>query len=109
MYLRHRLLQLPQGTMLLPQPSSDLLFYWHLIDDAFIIQHNIPSSYKSFMQRMDSFGDDGAQLEWESLGLTLYVDFLDVHNIQLNPDGSITTSTYKKPINLYRFCPPTSA
>lgn len=47
------------------------------------------------------------QLEWEIPGLTWQLEFMSLH-IQLNPDGSITTSTHQKPINLYLFCPPTS-
>ena len=90
------------------QPNNNLLFYRRLIDDAFIIQRNIPDGYTRFMQRMNSFGDDGARLEWESPGPSRAVDFLDRH-IKLNPNGSITTSTYQKPMNLYLFRPPTSA
>jgi hypothetical protein len=90
------------------QPDNNLLFYRRLIDDAFIIQRNIPDGYEHFMQRMNSFGDDGARLEWESPGPSRAVDFLDLH-IKLNPNGSITTSTYQKPMNLYLFRPPTSA
>ena len=95
-----------EATLLL-QPSSQLLFYRHLIDDAFIIQRNITSGYERFMQRMNSFGDDRLRLEWELPGPTRNVDFLDL-NIQLNPNGSITPSTYQKPMNIYLFCPPTS-
>jgi hypothetical protein len=90
------------------QPDSALLFYRRLIDDGFIIQRNIPHGYNNFMLRMNSFGDDGARLEWESPGPARAVDFLDL-TIQLNLDGSITTSTYQKPMNLYLFRPPTSA
>jgi hypothetical protein len=57
---------------------------------------------------MNSFGNNGARLEWESPGLSRAADFLDLH-IKLNPNGSITTSTYQKPMNLYLFRPPTSA
>jgi hypothetical protein len=74
------------------QPNNNLLFYRRLIDDALIIQRNIPDRYEHFMQRMNSFGDDGARLEWESPGPSRAVDFLDLH-IKLNPNGSITTST----------------
>jgi hypothetical protein len=60
------------------------------------------------MQCMDSFGDDVVRLEsWESTGPTREVGFLDLH-IQPTPDGSITTSTYQKPMNVHLFCPPTS-
>jgi hypothetical protein len=58
-------------------------------------------------QHMNFFGDNGARLEWESPGPSHVVDFLDLH-IKLNPNGSIITSTYQKPMRLYLFRPPTS-
>ena len=33
------------------KPESTLLFYRRLIDDAFVIQHNVPNGYEHFMQR----------------------------------------------------------
>jgi hypothetical protein len=60
------------------------------------------------MQQMNSFREDGAQLEWESPGPSREVDFLDLH-IQHNQNGPITTSMDQKPMNLYIFCLPTSA
>jgi hypothetical protein len=57
---------------------------------------------------MNSFGDDRGQLEWESPGPSRAVNFLNLH-IKLNPNGSITTSMHQKPMNLYLFCPSTSA
>jgi hypothetical protein len=57
---------------------------------------------------MNSFGQEGARLEWESPGPGCAVDFLNV-NIQINRDGTLTTSTFQKPMNLYLFRPPASA
>jgi hypothetical protein len=72
--------------ILLLKPNNDLLFYQRLIHDAFIIQRNISNAYNCFvMQRMNSFGDNRARLEWESSRPLRAVDFLDLH-IKLNLD-----------------------
>jgi hypothetical protein len=52
------------------------------------------------MQAMNYFGQEGAQLEWESPGSACAFDFLDL-NIQINRDGTLTTSTFQKPMNLW--------
>ena len=90
------------------QPGLAPIFYRRLIDDAFIIQCNPPHGYTHFLTAMNSFGEDGSRLEWESPGPGRAVDFLDLH-IELNHDGSLTTSTFQKPMNLYLFRPPASA
>jgi hypothetical protein len=59
------------------------------------------------MQAMNSFGQEGARFEWESPGPGCAVDYLDL-NIQINRDGTLTTSTFQKPMNLYLFRPPAS-
>jgi hypothetical protein len=96
-----------EETILL-QPDIAPIFYRRLIDDAYIIQRNTPQGYTNFLQAMNSFGQEGARLEWESPGPGCAVDFLNV-NIQINRDGTLTTSTFQKPMNLYLFRPPASA
>jgi hypothetical protein len=99
----------PEETALL-QPNIVPIFCYRLIDsDAYIIQHNTLQGYTSFMQAMNSVGQDGSQLEWESPGPRGAFNFLDLH-IQFNPEGSLTmTSTFEKPRNVYLFQPPASA
>jgi hypothetical protein len=84
------------------QPGIAPIFYRRLIDDAYVILDNTLHGYNQFMTAMNSFGEDGARLVWESPGPGRAVDFLDLH-IQLNQDGSLTTSTFQKPMNLYLF------
>jgi hypothetical protein len=60
------------------------------------------------MQAINSFGQEGARLEWESPRPGCAVDFLDL-NIQINRDGTLTRSTFQKPMNLYLFRLPASA
>jgi hypothetical protein len=54
------------------------------------------------MQSMNPFEDDGACLKWKAPGPAHGVDFLNLH-IQFILDGSITTSTCEKLMNLYQF------
>jgi hypothetical protein len=96
-----------EETILL-QPDIAPIFYPRLIDDAYIIQRNTPQGYTNFIQAMNSFGQEGARLEWESPGPGCAVDFLDL-NILITRDGTLTTTTFQKPMNLYLFRPPVSA
>ena len=58
---------------------------------------------------MNNFGPPGARLEWEcDIGPTKSINFLDLQ-VSIELDGSITTSTYQKPMNLYLYRPPCSA
>jgi hypothetical protein len=86
------------------QSDNDLLFYWHLIDHAFIIQHNITDGYERFMQRMNSFCDDEARLEWESPGPSREILFHLVHTYPTQPEWlHHHQGMYKKLMNLYMF------
>jgi hypothetical protein len=90
------------------QPDIAPIFYQRLIDNAYIIQRNTPHGYTPFMQAMNAFGQEGARLKWESPGPGCAVNFLDF-NIQINQDGSLTTSTFQKLMSIYLFRPPASA
>jgi hypothetical protein len=58
---------------------------------------------------MNDFGTPGARLEWEATPPGREVNFLDLH-LRLDPaSGSISTSSFQKPTNLYLYRPPTSA
>ena len=87
-----------------------LLLHARLIDDAIQIwdfahltpeiQHN----FKTHMEQELKFGT----LDWKAEPLAKQVDFLDL-TISLEKDGSITTKTYVKPMNLHLYIPPRSA
>jgi hypothetical protein len=81
---------------------TTIFYRSRLIDDAYIFQLYIPSGYTNFLPLMDYFGQDGAQLEWESSGPSCAIDCLDI-NIQLNQDGSLITSRFQHPMNLSLF------
>jgi hypothetical protein len=46
-----------------------ILFYHRLINDALILQRNSPGAqHDTFLAVINSFGNPGANLEWESSG-----------------------------------------
>jgi hypothetical protein len=104
-----------EETILLPQfhhtERNALLHYSRLIDDTFQIwdlallppQFTIATFTKQ-LQHVMHFGT----LPWEVEPPRKSVNFLDL-TITLAPDGSLTTSTYVKPMNLHLYIPPTSA
>ena len=91
--------------------TKPILLYARLIDDTFqiwdldllpggITAHNLTDTISSHMK----FGI----LEWDVEPPTRQANFLDL-TITLEQDGSITTSTYVKPMNLHLYIPPHSA
>jgi hypothetical protein len=84
-----------------------ILFYKRFIDDAIVIILKL-ADFQPFMQDMNDYGPEGRRLEWEATTPSRQVDFLDL-TIAIQPDGSITTKIYQKPMNLYLYLPPTSA
>jgi hypothetical protein len=97
-----------EETNLLVNDAHLLLFYRRYIDDALIIQRASPNGFAHFVSAMNDLGQTGARLEWEATPPGREVDFLDLH-IGLDPAGSISTTSFQKPMNLYLYRPPTSA
>lgn len=86
-----------------------LLFYRRYIDDAIaLLLCDSHHRYDSFVKRMNDFGEEGKRLVWEATTPSRTVDFLDL-TLQIEDNGSITTKTYQKKMNLYLYLPPTSA
>lgn len=94
-------------TNLLVNNAHLLLFYHRYINNAFIIQGASPNGSANFMSAMNSFGQPGARLEWETTPPGPEVDFLDLH-IRLDPTGLSSSSSFQKLMNLYLYCPPAS-
>jgi hypothetical protein len=104
-----------EETSLLPTfhnvPNNPLLHYSRLIDDTFQIwdlallpKPFTTATFPAQLQTVMKFGT----LPWEVEPPRKHVNFLDL-SIHLNPDGSITTNTFIKPMNLHLYIPPTSA
>ena len=104
--------------MMLPEPQQPvpssrqppLLLHARLIDDAIQIWDtaNLPptvlSNFTKYMSAEMKFGI----LDWEVDPPAKTVNFLDL-TIQLETDGTITTKTFVKPMNLHLYIPPLSA
>ena len=87
-----------------------LLLHARLIDDAIQIwdtAHLTPEIHSDFVAHMQQEFEFGS-LEWEVESLSRSVNFLDL-TINLETDGSITTQTFVKPMNLHLYIPPNSA
>jgi hypothetical protein len=97
-----------EETNLLVNDTHLLLFYRRYIDDALIIQWASPNGFANFVGAMNDSGTPGARLEWEATPPGREVNFLDLH-LRLDPAGSISTTSFQKPMNIYLYRPPTSA
>ena len=81
-----------------------------LIDEAFQtwdtahMSTDMLYNFQTHMSNTMRFGS----LEWEVESLSRKTHFLDL-TITLETDGSISTTTYVKPMNLNLYLPPTSA
>ena len=90
--------------------DSPLLLHARLIDDAFQIWDlgKLPAAirynFTSHMAQEMKFGT----LSWDVETPARSVNFLDL-TITIETDGSITTKTFVKPMNLHLYIPPTSA
>ena len=98
--------QAPKPTLTVPP----LLLHARLIDDAIQIwdcAHLPPPIQANFPAHMEQELKFGT-LEWKAEKLSKSVNFLDL-TISLEKDGTITTQTYVKPMNLHLYIPPRSA
>ncbi len=99
-----------EETALLPDPCHAIIFYKRYIDDVIVLQHSSPHCFDMLVRTMNSFGPHGKRLEWlpSSKAPDNKVDFLDM-TFTIEPDGSISTKTYQKPMNLYLYLMPESS
>jgi hypothetical protein len=93
------------------QTNRPLLLYARLINDAFQVwdfsQLPQPFTITGFvptLQQQMAFGT----LTWEAETPSRQVNFLDL-TIAIEPDGSISTKTFIKSMNLHLYIPPSSA
>jgi len=99
-----------EETALLNQASLRLILYVRFIDDVLLIQGGGNKTFHRTVQIMNSFVEEGRRLTWDRSHTTpeKQVDFLDL-TIMLESDGSISTKTYQKSMNLYLYLMPNSA
>jgi hypothetical protein len=85
---------------------SYIKFYRRLIDDAFII-FDPNASFENLETNMNEFGPATKRLHWKTEQPADTVDFLDL-TVTIQPDGTITTRTFQKKMNLYLYRTPDS-
>ena len=85
---------------------SYIKFYRRLIDDAFII-FDPEASFEDLESNMNDFGPKNKRLHWKTEQPADAVDFLDL-TLTIQPDGTITTKTFQKKMNLYLYRTPDS-
>ena len=86
---------------------SYIKFYRRLIDDAFIIFDDKKGSFADLEANMNDFGPINKRLHWTTEQPSNSIDFLDL-TITINEDGTITTRTFQKTMNLYLYRTPDS-
>ena len=75
-----------------------------MLDSSNLPHGTTKATLPAYMANLMQFGD----LTWEVDPPERSMNFLDL-TVQLEPDGSISTSTYIKPMNLHLYIPPRSA
>ena len=93
-----------ESNNLLPAYSAHLILYVRFIDDIFGIWNGTDKAWQAFKRDINDFGI----LTWEICEPSSLADFLDL-TISIEQDGSLTTKTYQKAMNLYQYIPPQSA
>ena len=100
-----------EETQVLPTLGNSIITYGRLIDDTGMIldtaalpSHVTLDNLTTHLSNLLKFGD----LTWEVEQPSKSTNFLDL-SIHLNPDGTITTRTFIKPMNLHLYIPPRSA
>ena len=92
-----------------PNIKKHVIFYKHFIDDVFSIwlPHPNPQTnarlWEEFMDSMNNYPG----VTWEFNDPSDKVNFMDL-TIKIK-NGTITTSLFKKPLNLHLYIPPHSA
>ena len=86
---------------------SYIKFYRRLIDDAFIIFDDRKGSFDDLESNMNDFGPTNKRLHWTTEQPATTIDFLDL-TITIQDDGTITTKTFQKTMNLYLYRTPDS-
>ena len=93
-----------ESESLLPTHSTHLVLYVRFIDDIFGIWNGSDEAWEAFKGDINNFGI----LTWEICEPSSSANFLDL-TISIEQDGSLTTKTYQKAMNLYQYIPPQSA
>ena len=93
----------------LPQYQNHVIFYKHFIDDVFGIwlPHPNPKINSQLWDEFTASMNNYPGLTWEFNKPTNKVDFMDL-TISIT-NGKISTSLYKKPLDLHLYIPPHSA
>jgi hypothetical protein len=81
-------------------------FYRRLIDDAFII-FDTKASFEDLKSNMNNFGPIEKRLHWTTETPADSADFLDL-TVTIQEDGTITTKTFQKKMNLHLYRTPES-
>jgi hypothetical protein len=95
---------------IMPNHPPALLLYGRLIDDSVQVWDtaHIPPNIKQNLSQHISTTMSFGQLQWEVEEPSRKVNFLDL-TITLELNGTISTKTYVKPINLHLYIDPTSS
>ena len=90
--------------------NLQLLYYRRFIDDAFAIMDCSDSTaYPRLAKLFNQFGETPSRrLHWKTEPPSRKVTFLDL-TVAVNSSGTISTSTFQKPMNLHLFVPAHSA
>jgi len=94
-----------EETQLIHLPS--IKFYRRLIDDAFIIFDDTKGTFQELKNNMNDFGPTEKRLNWSTEEPADEINFLDL-TIKIQNDGTITTKTFQKAMNLYLYRTPDS-
>jgi hypothetical protein len=92
-----------ERTILLCKYKKNILFFKCQIDDIIAIwldDEENPNAWDEFLVDLNS----ASKLKWTTTPLSNSVDFLDI-TVKLSPDGTISTKTYQKPMNLFLYIP----
>ena len=98
-----------EETVILPSVNArqNVLLYVRFIDDVFAILKNEKSA-KILDEQLNSFGDDGKRLTWETSNPSRETTFLDL-TIKITSANTIITTTFQKPMNNHLYLPQESA
>ena len=96
-----------ERTIILCKYLKKIIFYKRQIDDVlgiWIDHPDDPNAWQNFKFDMDN----ACKLEWTYVERTSSVNFLDL-TITIEPNGSLSTKTFQKSMNLFLYIPPHSA
>ena len=107
MYTMHYFAEHEETCICKPGSGHGFLFYTQFIDDVYLIKHQCPGRFERLKQDFNSFGYEGWQLQWTSLGPQTKVNFLDLTLTIVG--GQVEACTFEKSMNLHLYIPAFSA